>query len=689
MRILHLSEHLINGGLETHILCLCRKLLQDGHKPSIFAMNMSSEFREQAEATGVECIVNSKPGQDLKNYITQNKIQLLHCHPERTIRLGAALGKELGLPVVVTYHGFYGWNLPSHPSVDKIICVSDEVYDRLAAADPSSASKLVLIKNGVETEVFAPTWRKPKKGWKILFIGRLDLEKYVSLRIIIRALSSIPNVRLLVAGSGPYLNKLKAQAPPWVTFLGYVKDMPRIINRVNLIIATGRGIREALSCGKPAISLDNGGYDGIVSPETVADFEYHNFMGRSGQKLTPECLLKDIRELFDNNRLRARLCTWGRNYAIQNFSAETFYKENLELYHEVTKNKLSPGAAFSSNVRRRPVICFAAIDWDFLFQRPHQLMMRLASRGHPVYFRESGQLPGTKLKNVLPNLWVCRDFNQIPKQDLENALYFVYLPVWASQIEPSEKKFIIYDCVDDFPEFSLTEDQMFKLADLVICSSGRLMIKHFDKHSRMLFIPNGADINTFRPKTDSGSVPDLPGGDSEAVVGFAGAMYHEWVDIDLIYHIARSRPQWKVVVIGHTYTWDFTEAPPNLIHIERQPVEKLAKYLHAFDVGLIPFLNNQISQYSDPIKLYEYMASGLPVVSSSLPFVRNLRPPLIYSYNNKEECLEAIEQALADDRTDRTGNVVKRLEFANCNTWDDRVEAIMAEVSRMTWTDYS
>jgi len=360
-------------------------------------------------------------------------------------------------------------------------------------------------------------------------------------------------------------------------------------------------------------------------------------------------------------------------------SAETFYKEHLNIYHEVTENRLPSDVEISPRIRKRPIICFAAIDWNFLFQRPHQLMLRLASGGHPVYFRESGQHPGIKLEKVIPNLWVCRDFNEIPEQDRENAIYFVYLPVYSSLIEPSKSNFIVYDCADDFPEFSQTDDQMFKLADL--------MVKHLNRHSHMLFAPNGVDINTFKPKADGGLVPDLPMQDAEAVIGFSGAMYHKWVDIDLIYHIAKSRPQWKVVVIGHTYEWDFTNTPPNLIHIDRQPIEKLAEYQQTFDVGLIPFLNNRISQGSDPIKMYEYMASGLPVVSSNLPFIRNLRPPLIYPYNNKEECLEAIEKALADDSANRTENVLQRLEFANCNTWDDRVESIMAEISKMTWIE--
>lgn len=334
MRILHLAESLNFGGLETHVLCLVKELAKLGHQPFVFAMVMSVEFRKELDHLAIEYLVDVSPGEKLTNFIQEKNIQILHGHPAATVHLTASLGTELQKPVAVTYHGMYGWNWACHQTIGKIICISQEVYDKLVQSDPTLIPKLLVIQNGIDPEAFVPL-HKPSTGRKILFIGRLDPDKYFSIKVIIKALKKVPDIELLVAGSGPYYDQLKSEAPPWVKCNGYIADMPSIINDADIVIGTGRGVREAMACGKPVIALDAYGYDGLVTPENIQSLEYQNFMGRSGQPLTEENILLDLAKVIDHPATRLSLGNWGRKYAEENYSAAAFALKHLVTYNEL------------------------------------------------------------------------------------------------------------------------------------------------------------------------------------------------------------------------------------------------------------------------------------------------------------------------------------------------------------------
>ncbi|MDA8097296.1 MAG: glycosyltransferase family 4 protein [Clostridia bacterium] len=333
MRIMHLAEALVFGGLETQLLSLCQDFKRMGHHPYVFARLMSSEFLAQFKELGIEYMVDGTPGERLPEYIREQDIQVLHGHPV-VIPLAAALGEQLHIPVVATYHGFFGWNLKTHGSIHKLICISQEVYDKVAMADPGVVNKLMVIQNGIDIERFKP-FHKPVNGNKVLFIGRMDQDKRYSLKIIFETIKALPGIELLVAGSGPYLDQLRAEAPPGVRWLGYVSDMPAAINQADVAIGTGRGVREAMACGVPAIALDACGYDGLVTPETVKFLEYQNFMGRSGRPLNPENVLEDMKKILYDPEYRVTIGQWSRKYAKDNYDATSAALKHLLVYNEL------------------------------------------------------------------------------------------------------------------------------------------------------------------------------------------------------------------------------------------------------------------------------------------------------------------------------------------------------------------
>ncbi|MGE5599149.1 MAG: glycosyltransferase [Bacteroidota bacterium] len=331
---------------------------------------------------------------------------------------------------------------------------------------------------------------------------------------------------------------------------------------------------------------------------------------------------------------------------------------------------------------KRPIVCLSTVDWNFLYQRHQQLMSRLARAGHPVHYRNPTQVPGRAPEEVEERLRVYPDFDRLPRRCLEDALYFVYFPAYAAWLGP-EAKFVVYDCTDDFPAFDADEDRMLGRADLVICCSEPLYAKFRGRHPRLLLLPNGVDAERFR---DAAPAPEIEAlrRSGETVAGFSGAAYPQRVDIGLLRRLAELRPAWRIAVVGEPYGQDTPDTPENLSFLGSKPYADLPAYLRGFDVGLIPFHDNRIARGTDPIKLYEYLAAGLPVVSRNLPFVRDLGPPLVYTYDAPGECLDAIERALAED-----GEEARRLRQAHAvkHSWDDRVRRLLDALRDLTWLE--
>ncbi|MGE5396230.1 MAG: glycosyltransferase [Chitinophagales bacterium] len=339
---------------------------------------------------------------------------------------------------------------------------------------------------------------------------------------------------------------------------------------------------------------------------------------------------------------------------------------------------------------KREIVCLSTINWDFLFQRHHHLMLGLAQSGHPVYFCNASQVPDYPPQTVAKNIHVYRDFSLIPPSVWDRAIFFIYDPAFISLFDPSPNRFVIYDCVDDFPHFDDNESLALSRVNLVLCTSEALMTKHRGRHPELIYLPNGVDVDHFQSRPPGHLPPDIRMVRSKSpVIGFSGAMYPQWVDIDLLYFLARERPDWSVALVGESYGWDFSGAPANLSHLGRKSYKSLPFYLQRFDVALIPFLENQISRGTNPIKLYEYLATGLPVVSRALPFAENLGPPLLYRYQTPEECLAAIEKALKDEKVGENQFQQLRLEYAVRNSWKNRLDKLMAVLNRLTWLEWA
>jgi glycosyltransferase involved in cell wall biosynthesis len=231
---------------------------------------------------------------------------------------------------------------------------------------------------------------------------------------------------------------------------------------------------------------------------------------------------------------------------------------------------------------------------------------------------------------------------------------------------------LIYHCADDYAHvrgFPSTlpelEADLCQQADLVITTSETLCQSRRRFNPNTHWIPNGADIEHFSAQANPAvELRDVP----RPVIGFVGGL-SQWVDIQLLRSLAGLKRDWSFVLIGPVGT-DVTPIQdlPNVTLLGARPYAALPSYLAAMDVALIPFKQDPVTYNADPIKAYEYLAAGVPIVATDLPALRRLEH-VVRLADSPETFLTQIEASLAEGRNARRH---ERQAEAARHSWDDR-----------------
>lgn len=219
---------------------------------------------------------------------------------------------------------------------------------------------------------------------------------------------------------------------------------------------------------------------------------------------------------------------------------------------------------------------------------------------------------------------------------------------------------MIYYCVDEYTAFTGAsrglkeiEDDLFRRADFVVVSAKRLFDskKHFNPNT--FIIRHGTDWRHFRTALNPdlaipAEVADLP----RPIIGFHGLLA-DWVDYELIKKTAEHFSQGSVVLIGKiavdaAQKVKILNDVPNVHFLGRKPYDDLPAYCKAFDVALNPFAINELTLAANPLKVREYLAAGLPVVSTDIPEVHVLADCLVGK--SHDDFIAKIESALANPK---------------------------------------
>jgi glycosyltransferase involved in cell wall biosynthesis len=246
------------------------------------------------------------------------------------------------------------------------------------------------------------------------------------------------------------------------------------------------------------------------------------------------------------------------------------------------------------------------------------------------------------------------------------------------------EKLAIYHCVDNWEEFPWAtkrvvrqqEDELTQKADLVFTTARALYGRIKTLNQKVYLIPNGVDVELFsRALSPDTEVAADIACIARPIIGFMGQI-EVWLDIALLTFVATTHPEWSVVLIGSASNRVDLASLRSLRNVHllgwKEP-ESLPGYLRAMDVCTIPFKINELTLSVSPLKLYEYLASGRPVVSVDLPDV-DLGEDIVQVARDREDFVQRIEKLLRQGGDGKA----KRVQAAIDNSWDARMETYSA-----------
>jgi len=361
---------------------------------------------------------------------------------------------------------------------------------------------------------------------------------------------------------------------------------------------------------------------------------------------------------------------------------------------------------------RLDIVIFPIIDWHFRIQRPQHIAREMARRGHRVFYltiapRGGATAPGFRLLEMPePGVFICelqvRDTEKFDlyggkissdsiaeirsalqslwrSQRISESVSIVQHPSWCGVARSIPANFVVYDCMDHHAGFSTHtrdvgrhERDLLESSDLVVVTSEWLRNLHSEHDPRT--IRNAAEIERFLPLSET--VRDRAG--ENPVVGYVGTIA-EWFDLRLIIQSARKFKDWKFVLVGSTAGCDTSEAErlPNIVFEGERPYSEVGEYLRAFDVCVIPFKLSDLIKATNPVKVYEYLAAGKPVVSVALPELEVMHE-LIHLARDQEDWNDKLQ--LAMDESGDLEMVAKRSQWAREHSWARRAERLEAAV---------
>lgn len=372
-------------------------------------------------------------------------------------------------------------------------------------------------------------------------------------------------------------------------------------------------------------------------------------------------------------------------------------------------------------IRDRNILCFAS-GWDYHPTSKHHIMRKLSEHNHVVWVNwHASRRPGFKSGDLCSVFGKLRQIRCGPQRVADNITVVTppQLPLpgsrWAGRInarivssavrdvlgslEPRPVQFwsfapdvamlagrfdeelVLYYCVDAFGEFpgydramiARRERALIERSDVVLTTSEPLYEAKRRLHGNVHLVEHGVD-HAHLSRAVHEPLPTPPDLDvlPRPIIGFVGVV-GQWVNLELIAGLARCRPNASIVVIGPTATSiDVLRGLPNVHILGPRNHDALPAYLRAFDVGLIPFRRTPLTLHANPIKLYEYLAAGVPVVSTTMPAVRPAAGAVWVADTVPDTVLACEVALLNNDPSERRA----RSEATRAHAWSARLDHI-------------
>ena len=366
-----------------------------------------------------------------------------------------------------------------------------------------------------------------------------------------------------------------------------------------------------------------------------------------------------------------------------------------------------------------PIIVHCHLRWEGVWQRPQQFLSRLSKR-HRILFVEGTLLrycfepPTYKIRQLAdyPNItvmhtdfpasrfgdgeWVDQErfrlleeaLNGPLKRKFERPVQWFYDPMAApAHMDKLNERAVVYDCMDELsqfkfapPEIIARERQLLARADVVFAGGRRMCESKSRFNSNCHFYGCGVDVQHFnKARSPQTEIPkDIQFGEGKFVLGYFGVV-DERLDYELIAKLAQANSKWHIVMVGPTCKVDPATLPqaPNLHWLGRREYAQLPAYAKGWDVCLMPFAMNEATEFINPTKALEYMATGTPIVSTPVPDVVSNFGKVVKLAATHEEFIEFCrKETLQPDES----AITRGIEMAQENQWETIVEKLEGHI---------
>ncbi len=333
----------------------------------------------------------------------------------------------------------------------------------------------------------------------------------------------------------------------------------------------------------------------------------------------------------------------------------------------------------------RPIVYLPTwLRWDQMPQRPQFMLEAFAREGHDVWVVDPTL---TTPLRVDDRIRLVGSVRAVPGR---NVILYTHFAPLVTMIDRFEDAAVVYDLMDDLTiydddEVGMPQERrvrhhhfaMTERADVVVVSNAVLGERHNTERSDLIRVENGVDLARFGVE---GPVADIlenrPG-----VVGYHGAIA-QWFDFEIMRALAAAAPDLSFVLVGPVdpraeSDLDRLAALPNVEHVGEQPGHLIPTFVRGFAVGLIPFVINTMTEGVTPLKMYEYMASEVPVVATPLPAC--VEHPAVFTGDDPAMLTEAIRAGVEMSEAERERLVAHAREAS----WDNRIAPLLDRLNEL------
>lgn len=358
------------------------------------------------------------------------------------------------------------------------------------------------------------------------------------------------------------------------------------------------------------------------------------------------------------------------------------------------------------------LLCLSHLRWNFVFQRPQHLLSRAAKSHTVLYFEEPvyENVPRPVLRAVEPTLGLRvltpvlpqgtsatqavimqRSLlnNALAAQSYDHLILWYYTPMALPFSDHIDCDVCVYDCMDELSAFRNAPRELVQMerllmqrADVVFTGGQSIYEAKRRLHKSIHPFPSSIDVAHFhkarRPQKDPADQAAIP----RPRVGFAGVI-DERLDIDLLAQAAAKMPDVQFVMIGPVVKIDPADLPklPNIHWLGGKTYAELPAYMANWDMGWMPFALNEATRYISPTKTPEFLAAGLPVVSTAIvDVVRSYGAHGLVQIADADDIEDKIREALGNPK-----DLLRRSvdSYLAAMSWDQTWSAMSAHLSRV------